>query len=219
MPTSDTVFGISYLTPTEFNSHTGMFGVSVALPDSDDKIQGYLSWASAWVEATSNRSWDGSIDRDEQHMWDPQSRRIYVNCPPVSSVSSYQIDTGSNVHASFDPSTLYINSQAGYIELSALSVVGPSSALLLTGINEPVVHIVYRSIQDVPRNVKLATGIAAAAMMNYAFVEAQAPGGLKDIKIGSMAQLSIDTKLKAAGVVIPQIAYVLLAGETNIGIS
>jgi hypothetical protein len=218
--TSDSIFGVSYISPNEFSSHSDLFGVSVALPDSDDKIQGFLSAATLWINANTQRNWDGTVEHDEQHLWDPNSRRIYVNFPPVSSVTTYEIFTGANVHASFDPDTaVFINGQSGYLELSALSVVGPSSALLLTGINEPVVHIVYKSIQNIPENVKLATGYIAASMMNSGYVEAQAPGGLKDIKIGSMASLSIDTKMKASGVIVPSIVNTLLANEINIGIS
>lgn len=216
---SDPIFGTSYLTPSDFSDAAGMFGVSVALPSTDAELQRYLSSASVWINNFTSKKFDPDVSNDEQHVWNPVNRRIFVNSPPIFSVTSYEIFTGVDIKATFDPAeSLFVDSQLGSVELASLAVIGTSS-LLLTGITTPTVRIVYTSFQDVPVHVKLACGYLAASMMNSSFLTANAPGGLKDIKIGSMASLSLDSKAALMGVVAPAIVESLLSAETNIGVS
>lgn len=219
-------FGPLYLDPNAFVSAAAMFGVEKALPDDLGLIQSFLASASRWIEAQTGKVYVPELDTVEQHRWDPVTRRITVNNPPVLSVSSYKVFTGADTFATFQSNTLVINNQENYVELTAMAAVGNLTPGLLTlGLTEPFVEITYKSFNSVKFNIKLATGYVAARMMNSALVEGQIPFGIKSIKIGSSAQITrnepetgfYQNQLALAN--MPAEVHILLSGERTIGVA
>lgn len=208
-------FGVCYLSVDEFKEASGMFGIA-SLPD-DPVIKAQLAAASRWVEAICNRKFVPDQEFEEQHDWDPVSRRVAVNNPPVLEVISYKIYTGVGTFSTFGTNALVLNSQQNYVELASLAAAGNmTSALLSLGLTQPYVLIKYKSLASVKPNIKLATGYLAATLMNRAHVEANFPAGLRSMSVGGGASV---TRAEGKSMEeVPQMAKILLAGEQEITI-
>jgi hypothetical protein len=216
---SDTTFGISYIDPEEFVKTAQLFGVVQALPNDRNLILAYCAAASRWLESETGMDFQPQADIEEQHDWDPETRRLSVNNPPVLSVSVYEIWTGANTKATFDTALLVINNQLNYIELTALTVSTTLTPLVMAyGIYRPFVRIVYKSQSAVRPNIKLATGYLAAILMNSAMVDAAFPAGVKSISVGGSTTLTRDSTSSGgkAGTEFPAIVRALIAGEQDI---
>lgn len=210
-------FGTMYLDPNAFVASAAIFGVDKALPDDIDVIKAQLAAASRWIEAETGKSYVPDEDQTEQHEWDPITRRIAVNNPPVMSISSYKIYTGVSTFATFATTSLVINNQVNYVELTSLAAAASlTPGLLALGLTTPFVQIVYKSYGAVKANIKLVTGYVAARLMNTAFIDAQLPPGIKSIKIGSAAQIE---KYPMSIGDMPSVVRTLLQSEYQIGIA
>lgn len=213
---ADTVFGTSYLTPEEFASAALMFGLQQSLPSDPDTIQGFLSAASRWLEAQTNKSYDPDETFTEQHDWDMVTRRIVVNNPPILSISSYVIYTGVSTFATFPTNSLAINNQLNYVELTSLTAAGNLTSMLLTmGLFQPYVQIAYKGIASVSKNIKLATGYLAAILINRSFLDQSMTPGIKSISVGGSTTITRADK-SAGDNELPLIVRNLIAGEQEI---
>lgn len=220
----DDVLGVTYLDVFDFVDRAAMFGVNVALPDNDDLTAAYLAAASRYIDARCHRAFDPDTEYTEQHNWDPTTRRIYPGNAPVSSISSYRIYVGASTYSIIPTNALFINNNGGYVEVTSLATAGSLiSQLLLIGLYEPIVQITYKSLTDVKPNIALATGYIAATMMNQSYLSSSLPTGVKSIRVGSQAQvtlgdISYDIS-KGSNLVVPSIVDTLLTNEIAIGVA
>ena len=216
-----TSFGAMYLDPNEFMMSRDLFGVGSSIPQDVEMLKAFLAAASRWVDAKTCKSFIPNADHVEQHIVNPLTGRISVNNPPVMSISQYLIMTGANTSSPVDVnSSLFINNQENWIELLMQPFVFPQLA-------EIIVKITYKSMADVPQNLKLAPGYVAATMMGDAATSAKFPSGIKSIKIGSQASITREdageggdaTKSSSMSFQVPEMVRLLLANEIAIGVA
>lgn len=214
---TEDILGTLYLSVADFTDRASMFGVTTALPDDADIVADYLAAASRWIDAKVNKTYS-TDDITEQHLWNFVTRRVSVNNPPVTSISSFRIYVGPTTYADMPVSALFYNTQEKWIELAALTAAyNLVSQLLTLGLYQPIVQITYKSSASVPLNVVLATGYVAASLMSQSYLNRQMPPGIKSIKIGSSSQVTRDDSAKIQD--MPPIVSLLLAGEQSIGVA
>lgn len=212
---TDSVFGVCYLSVAEFTAAAAIFGASSTIPADPAVVKQYLAAASRLIDIRTSKDFTPDADHTEQHTLD-ENGRVFVNMPPVISISDFRILTGSTSFSPIATTNLFINNQENWIDLLVQPFIFP-------GMGQVFIQITYKSGSDVKKNIKLATGYMAAAMMNYSSGLAQSlPGNIKSIKIGSMAQVTASDKQLSdgmTGVVAPAIVDTLLAGDMAVGIA
>lgn len=215
------LFGAMYLDPEQFVANASMFGVSESdLPPNvngvREELMSVLAAASRWVDARTHKSYIPDLDHVEQHTLDPQTGRIWVNNPPILSISDFRILTGATSFTSVASSSLFINNQQTWVEMLMQPFFFPM-------LSEVFIRITYKSVSDVPQNIRLATGYIAATMINDSSFNSKMPSGVKSIKIGSQAQITrLDSKVIDGGSIdlsMPPIVGHLLSNEVAIGIA
>lgn len=222
---TDDVLGSTYIDVADFEDRAGMFGVGLALPDSDSTIAAYLAAASRFVDARCNRRFDPDVVYTEQHKWNFETRRVFPYNAPVSAISDYRIYVGPSTYATIPTSAIFVNNSFRFVEVASLTAATSlTSQLLSIGLFEPFVQITYQSTTDVEPHIALATGYIAAAMMNQSYLSASLPPGVKSIKIGSQAALTLgesSSKVQSAQntLTIPKVVDALLSSESAIGVA
>ncbi len=220
------LFGNAYLDAESFRKNATLFGVGMAFcdfPDDDEgneKLLNVLQAASRMIDSEAGKDFTPG-NRSEQHLFDFAKRQIKVNNPPVSEIISVNIIFSPGASQVFTPQDCYINNQLSYIEITDLAIgLGVITNYLNLGLSDPVAEIVYKSAQDVPKHVALATGYQAAKMINEGFVDTQLPPNFGQIDMGG---LTINNKkgyrLKAEDVnatVIDPMAKKLLNSDKTI---
>src|ERR1043165_7501553 len=91
--TEDDILGVLYIEPQKFLDKAHFFGAGTSLAGYDaDGVKPLIAMASRAADAECGREFtpDSIV---ETHRWQPSSRRISVNQPPVISVQSYKIIT------------------------------------------------------------------------------------------------------------------------------
>ena len=223
---SDLIFGISYLSASEFIARKAAFPVTDnAVPTDKASLLAQLAAASRLVDQITGKSFVPDEDITEQHMWNAETRRIRVSQPPIASISSFQIFIGPATYANFLSSDLFVNNDIGYVEVASLAMASSilTPALSSLGI-DPVVKIVYKSVAEVPPHVKLATGYIAAQAMEKAFVHSEMPSGIQEIVIGGNTKVrrfdsSGSKNNKDIFSDIPDVAMLLLQNEVEVAIA
>lgn len=169
-------YGTAYLDTESFRASAAMFGVGMSLAcdypattEGDAKLAFVLQSASRHIDAFCARDFIPA-DKSEQHPFNLETWRFSVNNPPVTSIVSCAIRYGLDSTITIPPADVFINNQQKYLEiirrLEAVTTMEIGTELL-----SPVVEIVYKSLQAVPINVKLACGYQAGHLMNSGFVD------------------------------------------------
>lgn len=149
--------GQTYMTPVRFG--LGGFGIdTTALTQA--QLRQKLVQASSMVDAWTNRPMQptradlrGGQIVGEQHIWPipnalvdrPGDRRVFLNCGPIRSIESFKIQFTTTYEINLPPDNLYINAEAGYIELIASqpTIIGYPPLGYWFGLSEPVTTTTY----------------------------------------------------------------------------
>jgi hypothetical protein len=218
---TDDTFGPCYLTPSEFQQNAAMFGVSPINDDLCQNLPAYLAAASRWVEKYTGKTFIPNEDIVEQHRWDPATRRVPVNNPPILSVSKFKVYTGPNTFATIPVTELLINNQSNWVEVATIVLAfDVTLAALPMGLFEAIVEITYKSVASIEANIKLATGYVAGAMAAHAKLTGIMPYGVDSIKLGTtMAVTRTNLKSQTPTIPVPDIVSLLLADDVQLGIA
>jgi hypothetical protein len=237
-PTSDPILGTCYIEPEAFISRSMAFGCDRALDalyaaDADGtNLTALIASVSRAIDVYTGRdsnSWSGGTIY-ENHAWDPVTRRVKVNQPPVINLISYKIRVGSQLTANFVLTPLssdggsnhlayggvYYNRQENYLELNSLALAGSlTNSLAGLGLYLPQVEIAYTSFASVPGQVATATAIGAAAVVNKWYANKVITPGIKQIESGKQTIVK-DSPLGSVN--LPQEAKDLLSLLTRIAV-
>lgn len=174
------LFGIAYLDAASFRQHAKLFGVGMALADyptadPDVDLNRVLQAASRAVDAFCGCDFDPA-DKVETHPLDPLTWQFVVNNPPVASISACAVRYAVDGTIVLNVANVYINNQGGYCEITrAIDATALIASQIGTELAGPQVEITYKSLQAVPKAVKLGTGYQAAHMINSGFVDKTVP--------------------------------------------
>lgn len=149
--------GQSYLSPKRFA--LGGFGIDTS-GFTAAQLRQKLVQATAVVDTWANRVMEpqradmrGGTITGEQHTWHPPDmlldrpgdRRVYPNAGPIRSVTGFAIQYTTTYEITLPPDNLYINQQAGYVEIIASqpTIIGFPPIGYWFGLSEPVCTIDY----------------------------------------------------------------------------
>jgi hypothetical protein len=193
------LFGIPYLDAESFRAHAELFGVGMAFADYPDSPEGIaklnrvLQAASRAIDSECCRDFSPA-DKSETHRLDRQTWRFSVNNPPVSSVVSCLVRYATDGTISINSSRIFVNNQQNYLEITRFNDEGLAMlGAIGTEISEPQIEIVYKSLQDVPRHVRLACGYQAGHLINNGFVDKALPPNFGRLEM-EMGDLKINNK-------------------------
>lgn len=189
----DPLFGVAYLDAEDFRPSAKLFGVEMSFvssyPDTEDgnaALDLVLQAASRAVDAFCGKVFTED-EITENHDLDTATWQFAVNNTPVASITSCLIRHSVNGTITIDPAKIYINNQKGYCQITwAISALDVIVAQLGTALTEAQIEVVYKSLQTVPNNVKLATGYQAGHMINSGYVDAKAPPNFGTVDIGGL---------------------------------
>src|SRR5258708_7037112 len=121
--TTDSVFGICYIEPDYLSNNAAALGCEQAIAGLDNsQITSLIALASREVDNYCGRTFTPD-PISENHRFDPATRRISVNNPPVSELISFNIRIAPKVVSTFDVDNVLINNQENYLELASLAAV------------------------------------------------------------------------------------------------
>ncbi len=189
----DPLFGVAYLGAADFRPSAKLFGVEMSFvatyPDTSPgnaSLDIVLQAASRAIDAHCGRNFLAA-DITEKHDLNTATWQFSVNNTPVSSITSCLIRYAVDGSITIDPAKIYINNQKGYCQITwAVSALEVIVAQLGTALTEAQVEIVYKSLQAVPNEVKLATGYQAGHMINSGYVDANIPPNFGKLNIKGM---------------------------------
>ena len=189
----DPLFGVAYLGAAEFRPSAKLFGVEMSFvanyPDDtpgNAALDIVLQAASRSIDAFCGRSFLAA-DITEKHDLNTATWQFAVNNTPVSSITSCLIRYAVDGAITIDPAKIYINNQKGYCQITwAVSALDVIVAQLGTALTESQIEVVYKSLQAVPSEVKLATGYQAGHMINSGYVDANIPPDFGKLNIKGM---------------------------------
>lgn len=147
-----------YLTPEKFRT----MGFGLDFTDIEDvALRSTLHRASAVVEAYCNvplqpQRYDfrGGTMTGERHEWSsdaydrPMPYRFWPWAQPVLAVSEFRVYSTPDVYVAIDPTEMFINNSAGWIEVSSLKltqfgIFGAGVVTTLIGMYHPVAQATY----------------------------------------------------------------------------
>ncbi|HZS45386.1 MAG TPA: hypothetical protein VFC63_09815 [Blastocatellia bacterium] len=214
---SDTTLGVCYIDPTVFKANAAVYGAAAAIaPLSDDEIKMLVALASREIDNYCGRTFTPDTIT-ENHKFDPATRRVSPNNPPVIELLSFQVQIAPQVYSNFDISNVLINNQENYLELASLAAIASqqlTSQVIALGISQPQVIIQYLSYQSIPESVAGATAITAAYKANEAFANSAITPGVGLLKSREQ-EVRRDPSYKPSDG-IPQAAKDLLRGVSRI---
>jgi hypothetical protein len=193
MPVDTHIFGIAYLDADNFRASQALFGVGMAMcdypdtPEGNVKLTNVLQAASRIIESFCGKDFSPGEITEQQKFTSP--RQFRVNKFPVSSVSSLKIHYSTAAVETIQPAEVFINNQQGYLEITALNFdsVQIAAGILSASLSEPVIEVIYKSLQSVPTSVKLACGYQAAHLINTGFVDKTLPPNFGKIDMGGLS--------------------------------
>ena len=190
MPPVD--FGPAYLDAESFRLSAELFGVGMAMikyPDSEpgnEKLTAALKAASRAVDTFCGKNFL-STEKTETCRFDLTTWQFTVNNPPVAEVTSCAIRYAVDATLTVAPANVFINNQRGYLEIARNLEQQLITAFTPTELKEPVIEIVYKSLQEVPPDVALATAYQTAHMINSGFADYNLPPNMGKVDLGGMA--------------------------------
>jgi hypothetical protein len=190
MPVPADLFGTAYLDAESFREMRTFFGAQMSVasyPDTDEgnaNLDRALQAASRAIDAFCGKHFLSS-NITENHQLDA-SWRFSVNNPPVASLVSCVLRFAIDRTMTLDIDNIYVNKQKGYCEIGRLDESVMSVAQALGNEIIPQIEVVYKSLQSVPHEVKLAAGYQTAYMLNNGFVESSAPAQMGVIDLGGL---------------------------------
>ncbi len=186
------LFGTAYLDAESFRLMADMFGVGMALADyldgteGDAKLLRVIQAASRDVDAYCCTDFS-PLPKTETHALDLETWRFTVNNPPVAEIVSCKIRYAVDGFFTVNPARVFVNNQKNYLEITRYADEGLAMlGSIGTEIGEPQVEITYKSLQEVPKNVKLAAGFQAAHLINTGFVDKVLPPNFGKIEMGDL---------------------------------
>jgi hypothetical protein len=209
------------MAPQAFLDRAAFFGAQTAIAgQTAEELVPLAAMASRAIDAYCGREFSPA-PIIETHQWNPHTRRISVNQPPVMTLQSYQLITGPGQEFSFNVSQVLVNNQENYLELATLAGVEEVVFEMLAGVMEPQVKVTYLSYSSVPQKVVVACGFTMAKMANDALAAAMLTPGLTMEKVEGATEIRRAPSGKGAGEVpedLPQMARLLLADSKRIAI-
>lgn len=147
----------AYCSPARFR--LGGFGIDTS-GFTNAQLRQKLVQASGLVDIWTNRTLvperadlRGGAISGEQHTWYPPdalsdrpgSRRVYLNAGPVRNVTGFSIQYTTTYEITLPPDNLYVNAQAGYIEIIASqpTIIGFPPLGYWFGLSQPVSRTDY----------------------------------------------------------------------------
>lgn len=199
------------------------------------------------ILASASRAVDNFLVRDpgsfsggdivENHAWNPRTRRVVVNQPPVNNLKSYVIRISPSLTAPFNITpiaydaghnpvgngTVFYNRQENYLELASFALAGSlTNNLAGLGMNEFSVEIVYTSYASVPYGVFAATMQTAVEAVNLYYFNQLLPPGLTSTTVGEITtEGSVDYQkilTNLANYILSPAAARYLAGISRIAV-
>jgi hypothetical protein len=146
-----------YCTPNRYR--IGNYGIDVsAMTDLD--LASHLTRASTIVDSWCNvptiptkTDFRGGTVTAEQNIWRPAerlmhevgTRRVYLSRRPIRQVTAFSIVFTASYRIDLDPSNLYVNSHAGFIEVVASqpTIIGFPPLGYWMGLAEPITETTY----------------------------------------------------------------------------
>ena len=191
----DEVLGACYLDPEEFVRRKHVFGVGMALQGyTRDDLLALLADASRKVEEETGRVFTPETITERQR-FNENTRRVFVNSPPVVELVSFGIEVSNRQVATFRVDDIYIDTQRGFLEVLDFSLASSlTTPLIMYGLTDPMAVVEYKTLQEVPAGVKRATGIYAAWKANRAFVDALVPQGFGSLTVGGAKLSNVSTE-------------------------
>ncbi len=184
---ADTLLGTAYVTSAEFSARALAFGCNSKALTAISALTTQLDA----VLAAASRAVDNFLSRDpgsfsgatiyENHKWNPATRRVTVNQPPVSSLKSYVIRISPSLTAPFPVTpvstdagsnqvafgSIYYNRQENFLELASFALAGSlTNNLAGLGMTEFSVEIGYTSYANVQPEIAAATIQTATEAVN-----------------------------------------------------
>lgn len=211
----DDILGVLFLSPEAFTARARSFGVDLTGVQPEE-VKSTLALASRAVEAHCGRSF-APDSLTETHRWDPRTRRVSVNQPPVMAVESFSIKYAPGASADIRIADVIVNNQANYLEVASLSVIaGLPAAVEALELTEALVEVKYKTYQAVPPAAAAATGFVAAHFLQQSEANDMLPAGLVRSKVGSE---DLSRSRAAAETDIPLAAQLLLRQFRRIAIA
>lgn len=203
---ADALLGTSYISAGDLKARSLSFGCAKALGALDyPQIEAVCAMASRAIDAHTGRAWDGGTIT-ENHAWEPATRRVKINQPPIMSLLSYKIRTSPNSVSTFPvtPVTvdaggrnvsygaIYYNYQENYLELASLVIAtGLTTTIIALGMYQPQVEISYTSHATIPEAIITATGLVAADMANTGYLNSLMLPGLQSVSDGDQSMTRV----------------------------
>lgn len=214
---SDTVLGLCYMAPQAFLDRAGFFGAQTAIAGKTaEELVPLAAMASRAIDAHCGREFSpASII--ETHRWNPYTRRISVNQPPVMTLSSFKFITGPDQEFSFNVADVLVNNQENYLELASLAGIDSVVFESIAGITEPQIEVTYLSYGSIPQKVVAACGFTMAKMANEAYSSSQVPDGLVRVKLPAGLDVARRSEVEDGGL-IPPMAKQLLQGYVRFAV-
>lgn len=184
-------FGPAYLDAESFRLSAELFGAGMAMvkypvTTPDTKLENALKAASRAVDAYCGKNFLDA-DKTETCSFDLRTWRFAVNNPPVAEVVSCSIRYAVDGTITVPPANVFINNQRGFLEISRNLEQQLITSFTPTELYEPVVEVVYKSLQEVPSDVALATAYQAAHMINAGFADYNLPPNMGKVDLGGMS--------------------------------
>lgn len=189
MAVAEDLFGTAYLDAESFRAHAELFGVGMSFADyadDDKKLLRVLQAASRDIDAFCCRDFSPEAKTETQTL-DLTNWQFKVNNPPVIEIVSCKIRYAVDGFFNVSPDRVFVNNQKNYLEITRFADEGLAMlGSIGTEISEPQVEITYKSLQDVPKHVKLAAGFQAGHLINTGFVDKMVPTNFGKIEMGDL---------------------------------
>lgn len=189
------LFGIAYLDTESFRNAAALFGVGMAFadyPPSDEgnaSLEIVLQAASRAIDAFCGKDFLPDNKTEQQRLID--GTKIVVNNFPVAEIVSCSLEYSNSTSQDVPTTEIYINNQQNILEITSLNLGILQSLEIQKSLPDPVVNIVYKSLQSIPNPIKLACGYQAGHLINTGFVDKTLPPNFGKVDIGD---LSINNK-------------------------
>jgi hypothetical protein len=182
----DPILGAAYIDPEAFALRAHIFGAGMSIQNATrESLLALAAAASREIDAVCGRGFGPEVQK-ETHRWNSNTRRIFVNAPPVVELQVFRIRVGArSAVVEFQSEDVYYNPQAKYLELVAFSTGDYMLApYLQMDLIEAQVEIEYKSFETVPEKVVMATGYTMGQLANDGFVNQILPPGFGELQIG-----------------------------------
>lgn len=230
---ADALLGSQLITVSELQARSNAFGCALAISGwSNPDLEALVSIASRAVEGYTGRKWDAGATFSETHVYNPVTRRVMPDNPPLFTLTSFVLRTSPGTTSTFAVTpvkqdaggnnvgfgAILYNRNENYLELASLAAAaGPLTAQVIAlGITEPQVEITYTSYGTTPPGVVAATGFVAADMAQNGYLASL--GLMPGVSAVKDNQQQINRAVMPENYSLPPVAQLLLSNFKRIAI-